>query len=377
MTTTPRLGLLLLAVAPLLLAQCQSDTASLQPLAWVKVAGPTSERAMMDPGAVGDFDQGGTFTERAIPDGAAVTLYYGGADTTGACAGINAAHWRIGRATSADGLHFDKQPGPYTGGAILDLGDPGRFDDYLSYRPFVLHDGALWRMWYNGSRKPFNCPSGTLADDRRIGYAESNDGVTWTRRYDLGQAADGSALPLGAPGAIDAQQVGYAWILKDGEQYKLYYSANDSNNFWRVRLAVSTDAHTWTKVQGKQFGGAILDVGPTGAFDAFCAYQPSVVKERDQLYRMWYRGCETAGTFGGPSRGTIGYAESNDGITWVKIPQPTATGAALLQGATGDFDESGLTTPSVYLEGSTWTMFYAGFNHLGHYRIGKAQAVQP
>jgi len=72
-----------------------------------------------------------------------------------------------------------------------------------------------------------------------------------------------------------------------------------------------------------------------------------VFKERDQLYRMWYRGLQAPGAFGGPSRGVIGYAESNDGRTWVKVRQPGPLGEALSVGAAGQFDSAGLTTPSV------------------------------
>jgi len=176
---------------------------------------------------------------------------------------------------------------------------------------------------------------------------------------------------------MDAQQVGYVWVLKDGAEYKMYYSANDAQNFWRVALAVSTDARTWTKVPGKLARGAILDLGPAGSFDVACAYQPSVVKERDQLYRMWYRGCQAPGAFGGPSRGVIGYAESNDGVTWVKIPQPGPVGEAVSQGAAGQFDSGGLTTPSVFLYGNAWTMYYAGFDTSGVFLTGLARAPLP
>jgi hypothetical protein len=154
----------------------------------------------------------------------------------------------------------------------------------------------------------------------------------------------------------------------------MYYSANDSGNFWRVALAVSADGRTWTKVRGKGTTGAVLDLGPAGSFDAACAYQPSVVKERDDLYRMWYRGCAAPGPFGGPSGGTIGYAESNDGITWVKIPQPGPGGAALAQGAPGSFDSGGLTTPSVLEDASGWVMYYAGFDTAGRFSNGLARA---
>ena len=163
-------------------------------------------------------------------------------------------------------------------------------------------------------------------------------------------------------------------MLKDGAQYKLYYSANDSLNNWRVGLAVSTDARTWTKVRGKIANGAVLDLGPAGSFDVACAYQPSVVKERESLYRMWYRGCQAAGPFGGPSLGLIGYAESNDGITWVKIRQDGPMGEALSAGAVGQFDSGGLTTPSVFLDGNTWNMYYAGFDKTGRYLAGLARA---
>jgi hypothetical protein len=364
-----------LAAALVAAAGCFADTADLEPLAWQKVAGPGPDGALLGLGSAGAFDERGNFTVSAFKDGDTTWLYYGGSDAGGSasCTGINGTHWRVGLARSTDGVDFTRVAGTETGGAILDVGEPGRFDAFLAYRPFVLKDGAVYRMWYNGSTKPFNCPNGTLADDRRIGYAESADGIHWTKSYD-GPGPGGSVLPLGAAGAFDAQQVGYAWVLKDGGQYKLYYSANDANNFWRVGLAVSSDARTWTKVPGKLASGAVLELGPPGSFDVACAYQPSVVKERDDLYRLWYRGCAAPGPFGGPSRGTIGYAESNDGITWVKIPQPGPSGAALGVGPAGAFDSGGLTTPSVFADGATWNMYYAGFDTTGRFLTGLARA---
>jgi hypothetical protein len=354
------------------MAGCSSETASLTPLAWQKVAGPGPGGALLGPGAAGDFDEGGNFTVSAFKDGATYRLYYGGADTTGPCTGINSAHWRIGLAESSDGVSFTRVRGSQTGHSILDVGSAGSFDSYLTYRPFVLKDGSLYRMWYNGSTEPFNCPP-LRALDRRIGYAESADGVAWTRKND-GPGPGGSALPLGAAGEFDAQQVGYVWVLKDTNEYKMYYSANDAMNTWRVGLAVSPDARTWTKKRGKLANGAVLDVGASGSFDFACAYQPSVVKENDSLYRMWYRGCQQPSPTGGPSGGVIGYAESNDGITWIKIPAGGPAGEAVSAGAPGQFDSGGLTTPSVFLDGNTWTMYYAGFDTSGVFSTGLARA---
>lgn len=358
-----------------LLAACTADTAELRPLEWQKVPGAAPGGAVLGLGGAGAFDERGNFTVRAFKDGAVYRLYYGGSDATGDCAGINGSHWRIGLAESTDGVTWTRVPGSGPGGEILGLGEPGDFDSFLAYRPFVLEDGDVYRMWYNGSAEPFNCPTGILADDRRIGYAESSDGVQWTKLND-GPGPGGSVLPLGPPGAFDSQQVGYAWVLKDGAEYKLYYSANDAQNFWRVGLAVSSDGRGWTKVRGTEANGAVLDLGPPGSLDGSCAYQPSVVKERDQLYRMWYRGCSAPGRFGGPSAGAIGYAESNDGITWVKIPQPGPLGAAVAQGAPGSFDDTGLTTPSVFEDGETWVMYYAGFDAAGQFLTGLARAAR-
>jgi hypothetical protein len=366
-------GTIVLALSALL--ACGSTTATLTPIAWQKVDGPAPGGALLGLGTPGAFDERSNFTTAAFQDAGVTWLYYAGSDATGepSCPGINDTHWRPGLAKSTDGVNFTRVPGTETGGAILDLGASGQFDSFLAYRPFVLKDGATFRMWYNGSTKPFNCPTGTLANDRRIGYAESTDGVHWTKHYD-GPGPGGSVLPLGAAGEFDAQQVGYVWVIKDGAQYKMFYSANDVLNFWRVGLAVSSDARTWTKVRGKAVTGAVLDLGPAGSIDAACAYQPSVVKERDSLYRMWYRACDKPGQFGGPSGGTIAYAESNDGITWVKIPQPGAGGSALTAGAAGKFDSGGLTTPSVFFDATTWTMYYAGFDTAGHYSAGLASA---
>src|SRR5713101_1736166 len=134
-------------VAAILLVGCSASTAGLAPLEWQKVAGPGPGGSVLGLGTAGGFDERGNFTVRAFKDGDKVRLYYGGADTFGSCAGINSAHWRIGLAESSDGVNFTRVAGTETGGAILDIGQAGMFDDYLSYRPFVLKDGAVYRMW--------------------------------------------------------------------------------------------------------------------------------------------------------------------------------------------------------------------------------------
>jgi hypothetical protein len=66
----------------------------------------------------------------------------------------------------------------------------------------------------------------------------------------------------------------------------------------------------------------------------------------------------------------IGYAESNDGRVWVKM-----FGVALDAGTGAQFDAGGLTTPSVFFDGTAWNMYYAGFDSTGQYAAGLARAA--
>src|SRR5512145_1827111 len=114
----PRTAAVLGAAALLVaLTACDASTAELAPLDWRRVAGPGPDGAVLGLGSAGAFDQRGNFTVRAFRDGAGYRLYYGGSDATGACAGINGSHWRIGLAESTDGITWTRVPGTGPGGA--------------------------------------------------------------------------------------------------------------------------------------------------------------------------------------------------------------------------------------------------------------------
>src|SRR5512133_556303 len=119
-----------IAFAVATLVACGSDTASLTPLAWQKVAGPAPGGALLGLGAPGSFDERGNFTVSAFRDAGVTWLFYGGSDATGdpACPGIRDSRWRVGLAQSTDGVNFTRVAGSETGGAILDVGEQGRFD---------------------------------------------------------------------------------------------------------------------------------------------------------------------------------------------------------------------------------------------------------
>lgn len=80
--------------------------------------------------------------------------------------------------------------------------------EYAIGRPHVLKEGGLYRMWY--------CFRGA---SYRIGYAESEDGLTWSRRDDLGG--------IGPPAAWwDSEMQAYPMVFRDGRRFVMLYNGN-------------------------------------------------------------------------------------------------------------------------------------------------------
>jgi hypothetical protein len=80
-----------------------------------------------------------------------------------------------------------------------------REEEYAFSRPVVIRDSDAWRMWYSYRGAQY-----------RIGYAESADGMLWQRRDEevgIGTSESG----------WDAQSVEYPWVFDhDGQRYMLY-----------------------------------------------------------------------------------------------------------------------------------------------------------
>lgn len=129
-----------------------------------------SSRPVLAPGSTGEFDGDGIYAESAVRLGNVIRLY---------TIGVTTGHTRplfyaaIGIATSSDGARsFTKNPAP-----IMTVSE---FDPCLVTAPFVLHDGGRWRMWYASGIRWAQEPQG-LQSYYHIKYAESDDGVQWRR----------------------------------------------------------------------------------------------------------------------------------------------------------------------------------------------------
>jgi len=219
-----------------------------------------SSEPVLGPGALGAFDDSGTTVSCLAESGGTLYLYYLGWNLG------TTVPWRnaIGLATSVDGLHFTRtSPAP--------LLDRNHHDPYSLSYPFVLRDGEEWRMWYGsnlrwGPRREMQyaikyaasrvpdawSATGTICIDAerpdetafarpsvlrdgalwrmwysmrgaayRIGYAESEDGILWTRRD-----AAGGLEPPSDPAEHEeweSEEVAYPYVFDhDGRRYMLY-----------------------------------------------------------------------------------------------------------------------------------------------------------
>jgi hypothetical protein len=109
--------------------------------------------------------------------------------------------YHIRYAESSDGMHWRRE-----GVVCIDFRDES---EYAIARPSVLKDGGLYRMWYSHR-----------GDRYRIGYAESDDGLTWTRR-DEEVGIDVS------PAGWDSEMIEYAHVFLHRGRLHMLYNGND------------------------------------------------------------------------------------------------------------------------------------------------------
>lgn len=130
-----------------------------------------AQRPLLTPGSLGCYDGDGVYAECAVRHGARVRLY---------TVGVTSGHTRplffasIGVATSSDGgLSFEK----HGRAPIMTVSE---HDPCLVTAPFVMEEDGRWRMWYV-SGTSWTRESYGLQSHYHVKYAESDDGLDWRR----------------------------------------------------------------------------------------------------------------------------------------------------------------------------------------------------
>jgi predicted GH43/DUF377 family glycosyl hydrolase len=236
-------------------------------------------------------------------------------------------------------------PGPWTkyaGNPVVVTGTVGSWDSNRVGAPTVISDGMTYKMWYGGM------DAGGI---HSIGYATSINGITWTKYA-------GNPALTGTAGSWDAN-VASGDVVFDGATYHMWYFGADyiPNGIHAIGYATSTNGTTWTKY----VSNPIIITGTTGSWDSRFVLCPRVISDTG-LYKMWYTGMDSSGTW------SIGYATSTNGISWMKH----AGNPVLRTGSTGSWDGREVLCPEVFLDGTTYRMWYTGQDANGFRRVGYA-----
>jgi hypothetical protein len=117
--------------------------------------------------------------------------------------------YNIRYAESEDGVNWQRP-----GRVSIDLASP---EEGGISRPCVVPDSDLYRMWF--SCRGANGYRANKAHSYRIGYAESRNGITWTRKDEL------AGIDVAEQG-WDAEMVAYAHVYKWRGRMHMIYNGN-------------------------------------------------------------------------------------------------------------------------------------------------------
>jgi sucrose-6-phosphate hydrolase SacC (GH32 family) len=178
----------------------------------------------------------------------------------------------IAAATSRDGRQWEQH------GTVIKPGDGDVWDSLKVGRPSVLHDGTTFRLWYDGqptataaAREPL--AAAIRSEGRAVGYAESKDGLVWTRRLQpVFRQGAGAVQIAHVPSAkISAGNLGEGSSQAVAEEYWMVYESGRG-----VLWASSHDGETW------QSHGFLVETSG-GPVDRYGCVTPHLIANADEL----------------------------------------------------------------------------------------------
>jgi len=216
---------------------------------------------VLDLGAGGKFDDEQVAYPSVLFDGTTYHMWYGGND------GFN---WRIGYATSPDGITWTRQN---SGDCVLDLGAGGSWDDTHAFTPVVYKLGKEYYMVYVGY-------SATPKFQIGVAFCKNGDGTTW-QKYSANPVISKSAS------GWDSTRVLYIGFYWDQGVFYVLYAGWITGGDYQIGITFSGDGQTFVKYDANP----IFLASATGTDWDHWKESPCIVRV-DETFYMWYAGAQ-------------------------------------------------------------------------------------
>jgi predicted GH43/DUF377 family glycosyl hydrolase len=243
---------------------------------------------------------------------------------------------QMGVAISYDLFNWTK----YIGNPVLRINDTAGSYDHADVQLNTIYfddDAEVFRAWYASNQ--INKSEG--GDNVTISYAESYDGIHWTKY---------SGNPILKQGTLgDLGDLYVPCVIKDGDVWKMWYAGHNSTTGGRYAVMYANSSNPqgpWTKYSNNY----IFDPG----YDIF----PSEVwKEGNKYYMLFF---DMIGGY------EVRFATSNDGINWnnqgiVFSPNPNKS-----------WEDINVYDLSQAFANDRWYTFYTGYGTNKEISIGIA-----
>jgi len=195
-----------------------------------------SRDPVLDLGSLGAFDDGGVTSSCVVDHDGRRYLYY-----TGWARGVSVPFYLFVGCAISDGGAFVR----VSSAPVLER---SAVDPYLTASPSVLVEEGRWRMWYV-SGTGWRSENGRAKHWYHVKYAESDDGITWRRdgRVCIDYASEAEHA-IGRPCVLRGRDGYLMWYCARGSAYRLGFAESQDGLTWIRRddeLALDGSQEEW------------------------------------------------------------------------------------------------------------------------------------
>lgn len=185
---------------------------------------PLDPEPVVDLGPLGAFDDSGVTTSCLLTVGRDRFLYY-----TGWSRGVTVPFYL------AAGVAISENGGPFERWSPAPLLERNAIDPFLTASPFVLIGHGRWRMWYVSATEWRHTDSGPR-HYYHIKYAESADGFAWHRDGHVAvDYATDEEYAFARPWIVHDDDRYRMWFAVRGERYHIGFAESSDGATWTRR----------------------------------------------------------------------------------------------------------------------------------------------